>query len=207
MKRGRLARAPSARPSSSSPASRSGCSTSATERRSSSSSRRGGPGSSTVAQVTRRPSTRSWELAYLGERDLTLEAFVPSHPHKDHVGAVATVLASGSSQVAPAVAIYRSEDATWNLDKTWLNELRDTIAGHGNVEVLALRNAHREVVISEGVGAHLSREAAREPTPQSSSSSVSTRPGSSSPETHIAPTRRNSSTSSERRTSVPMSSK
>lgn len=94
-------------------------------------------------------------LAYLGERDLTLEAFVPSHPHKDHVGAVATVLASGSSQIAPDVAIYRSEDATWNLDKTWLNELRDSIAGHGNVRVLALRNAHREVVISEGVRAHL----------------------------------------------------
>lgn len=80
---------------------------------------------------------------YLGERDLTLEAFVPSHPHKDHVGAVAAALASGSSQIAPAVAIYRSEDATWNLDKTWLNEFRDAIAGHGNVEVLALRNAHR----------------------------------------------------------------
>ncbi len=92
---------------------------------------------------------------FLDERGLTLEAFVASHPHVDHVGAVATILASGSPRVASSVAIYRSDDATWNLDKAWLKELQAAITAHGTVETLALRNAHREVTISGGLRAHL----------------------------------------------------
>ena len=92
---------------------------------------------------------------YFEECGLTLEAFVPSHPHVDHAGAVATILASGSPRVAPALSLYRSEDGTWNLNKTWLNDLRAAIATHANVDVLALRNAHREVVVGDGIRAHL----------------------------------------------------
>src|SRR5262249_9386300 len=62
-------------------------------------------------------------VAYLETAGLTLEAFVPSHPHVDHVGALATILASGSAALAPSLTIYRSDDGTWNLDKTWLNDL------------------------------------------------------------------------------------
>jgi len=95
---------------------------------------------------------------YLEERGLTLEALVPSHPHVDHVGAVATILASGSPRVASSLVIYRSEDTTWNLDKTWLRNLRAAIAGLasvGHVELVPLRDAHREVAIADGVTAHL----------------------------------------------------
>lgn len=97
-------------------------------------------------------------VAYLEERGLSLEALVPSHPHVDHVGAVATILASGSARIAPSLVIYRSEDTTWNLDKQWLRDWRGAIAAlasAGQVELVPLRDQHREVAITDGVTAHL----------------------------------------------------
>jgi competence protein ComEC len=94
-------------------------------------------------------------VAYLEGAGLTLETFVPSHPHVDHTGALTTILKSGSAALAPSLTIYRSDDGTWNLDKTWLNDLRAAIAAFGSVEVVPLKDAHREVVISEDVHAHL----------------------------------------------------
>src|SRR5947209_2596896 len=52
-------------------------------------------------------------VKYLQERKLVLETFVPSHPHIDHVGAVATILDQAGPQLASSVTIYRSADPTW----------------------------------------------------------------------------------------------
>jgi len=92
-------------------------------------------------------------LDYLEVQGLTLEAVVATHPHVDHAGAFATILASNSSQIATPLRIYRREDATWRLDRRWLESFRNAIGGA--VEEIALQNAHREVTISSGVRAHL----------------------------------------------------
>lgn len=93
-------------------------------------------------------------VGYLEAEDLTLVALVPSHPHVDHAGALATILSSGSHSLASSPSMYRSDDATWSLDKRWLNDFDAAITA-GSVEVVALRDGHREVAISEGVDAHL----------------------------------------------------
>ena len=97
---------------------------------------------------------------YLEERDdLTLEAIVPSHPHIDHAGAFETILGSSSSQIASPITIYRSEDASWHSTTGWRKRFRDAVnerqAQGGEVVEIALRDAHREVNISDGVSAHL----------------------------------------------------
>jgi glyoxylase-like metal-dependent hydrolase (beta-lactamase superfamily II) len=94
-------------------------------------------------------------IDYVEARDLVLEAFVPSHPHMDHVGAAATILASDSAPISDPLTIYRSDELAWELDRVWLNELWDAVDGLGNqVEDVALRDAHREVAIAEGISAH-----------------------------------------------------
>lgn len=95
-------------------------------------------------------------VKYLQERDLVLEVFVPSHPHVDHVGALATILASAGPQLSSSVTIYRSADPTWDADHQWLNDLRSKIKALGDrVQVIALRDAHREVDVTDDVHAHL----------------------------------------------------
>jgi len=42
---------------------------------------------------------------------LTLVACVASHSHMDHIGALETLLASGSSALAPQVTVYRAKGA------------------------------------------------------------------------------------------------
>ena len=146
-------------------------------------------------------------IAYLEERQLTLEAFVPTHPHIDHVGALATILSSGSGRIGSSLAIYRSDDGTWNLSKTWLNELRGAIAsfatsGSGNVELRPLSDAHREIIVSEGVRAHLSAGSGDGAyTAIFLQLRFHKTPGSSSPGTPTAPTRGSSSIASGPRTS------
>src|SRR5213593_3755529 len=56
---------------------------------------------------------------YLTERKLVLEAFVPTHPHVDHVGAVGTILDRAGAQLAPQMTVYRSGDPTWDVDRQW----------------------------------------------------------------------------------------
>ncbi len=98
-------------------------------------------------------------IEYLEEQNLTLEVIVPSHPHFDHAGAFETILGSSSSQIASPLTIYRSDDATWHSTTGWRKRFRDAVekrqGSGGGVEEIALRNAHREVHISNGVEAHL----------------------------------------------------
>ena len=98
-------------------------------------------------------------IAYLEERDLTLEALVPSHPHRDHGGTFETILGSRSPRIASPLTIYRSVDPSWQSTAGWRKRFRDAVqarqARGDQVVEIALGDAHREVSISDGVEAHL----------------------------------------------------
>jgi competence protein ComEC len=93
-------------------------------------------------------------VSYFEDRGLMLEACVPSHPHVDHAGALTTILTSGSA-LAPKVTIYRGAVA-WTGTAKWLKSYQHAISHLGSaVEEVALSDAHREVVIDDGVAAHI----------------------------------------------------
>jgi competence protein ComEC len=94
-------------------------------------------------------------LDYLEARGLVLEACVPSHPHADHVGALATILTSGSAALAPKVTVYRT-DVAWTGAATWLNNYKAAIASPNTpaVEDVILSGKHREVPVMPWVSAH-----------------------------------------------------
>jgi competence protein ComEC len=93
--------------------------------------------------------------AHIQQRNLILEALVPSHPHKDHVGAVAALLHE-RPPLADPLTIYRSVDATWDPETGWLGDLKHELATLPSpVNWVTLQNAHREVAVADGVEAHL----------------------------------------------------
>ena len=93
--------------------------------------------------------------SYLKQEKLVLEALVPSHPHKDHGGAFALLLAE-KPKLASKVRYYRSSDATWNKKTGWISELNKELNKLGSkLEAVVLKNAHREVTIAADVTAHL----------------------------------------------------
>ena len=93
--------------------------------------------------------------AHVRANSLTLEALVPSHPHKDHVGAVASLLRAGPPLADP-LTIYRSDDPTWDADTAWIKDLNQELANLPSPPILvALKEAHREVPLGDGVEAHL----------------------------------------------------
>ena len=93
--------------------------------------------------------------AHLRERNLVLEALVPSHPHKDHLGALAALLRAGPPLADP-LTIYRSVDATWDPVTGWMGDLKQAVAAlPSTVNWVPLQNAHREVIVADGVTAHL----------------------------------------------------
>jgi len=102
-----------------------------------------------------RPNERLGQLlvAYLERRGLTLEACVPSHPHVDHAGALATILTSGSRALAPKVTVYRAGTA-WTGTASWLASYRQAVTGPA-IEEVVVSNTHLEVPIDVGVTAHL----------------------------------------------------
>jgi competence protein ComEC len=94
-------------------------------------------------------------VGYLEAHGLTLEVCVPSHPHVDHVGSLATILTSGSQALAPVVTIYRA-DTAWTGDAAWLRRYREAVSNSGGaVREELISGTHREVPISDGVRAHL----------------------------------------------------
>ncbi|MBA3508486.1 MAG: MBL fold metallo-hydrolase [Thermoleophilaceae bacterium] len=103
------------------------------------------------------PNERLGQLLvrYLEARGLLLEACVASHPHVDHAGALAPILTSGSPALAPTVTVYRGGVAWTGMGK-WLDRYHKAIAGLDSaVEEVTLADAHREVVIADGIVAHL----------------------------------------------------
>ena len=93
---------------------------------------------------------------YLKDRQLLLQALVPSHPHKDHVGAVAFLLQK-KPKLASKLSYYYTGDAPWNdTSVDWLNTLNNELSLLGSkVDRVILSNAHREVVIADNLKAHL----------------------------------------------------
>ena len=95
-------------------------------------------------------------IDYLEERDLVLDTVLSSHPHFDHAGAVETILDSSSSHIASPVSIYRSDVDEWRSTSGWRSRYQEAVTARGDgVTETALRDAHREVSISDGVDAHL----------------------------------------------------
>ena len=85
--------------------------------------------------------------AHLKNSNLVLEALVPSHPHKDHVGAVAALLRA-EPPLADPLTIYRSEDATWNPGTGWIGDLNQELEDLSTqANLVTLQNSHREVEI------------------------------------------------------------
>lgn len=94
-------------------------------------------------------------IGYLEARGLMLEACVASHPHVDHVGALATILTSPSPALAPSVTVYRTGVA-WTGTAKWLARYHAALTGPGPaVEDVAIAGVHREILIADDVAAHL----------------------------------------------------
>ena len=95
-------------------------------------------------------------LAYLEERHLVLDTIIAAHPHFDHAGAVETILNSSSSHIASPVTIYRSDIDQWRSTSGWRSRYQEAISARGDgVIEYVLRDANREVSISDSVEAHL----------------------------------------------------
>lgn len=101
------------------------------------------------------PNKRLGELLveHLRRRGLTLAACLPSHPHVDHAGALATILTSESPALGPTVTVYRAGTA-WTGSAVWLNSYHQAVARPG-VEEVVVSNSHLEVPVAPGVAAHL----------------------------------------------------
>lgn len=93
-------------------------------------------------------------VGYLENRSLTLEACLPSHPHVDHAGALATILSSGSPALAPKLTVYRGAVA-WTATAKWLERYHQAISALGTTVKEVEIDTHREVAIADGVIAHM----------------------------------------------------
>lgn len=92
---------------------------------------------------------------HLQSNTLKLEALVPSHPHKDHVGAVATLLQARPLMTNP-LTIYRSADATWDPSTGWIGDLENELARLPSpVKKVTLSNSLTVVPLGDGVEARL----------------------------------------------------
>ena len=95
-------------------------------------------------------------VEYLEKHDLVLDTIIPSHPHFDHAGAIETILGSSSPHIASRLSIYRSDVNEWRSTSGWTKRYRDAVTARGDgVTETILKDAHREVSISDGVDAHL----------------------------------------------------
>lgn len=91
---------------------------------------------------------------YLKSNNLKLEALVASHPHKDHVGAVAYLLRKNPKLASKLLYYYTKELA--GKEKEWLHDLENELTKlDDKVEWNDMKNKHREVEISNDVSAHL----------------------------------------------------
>ena len=98
---------------------------------------------------------------YLGTENLTLDALVMAHAHKDHVGAVPALLeAAGYNRTSP-LPLYRNGSATWDRKRTragnwtWHDEWWRRVNQDGDVEDHPVGKEHIELQIAQGVEVHL----------------------------------------------------
>lgn len=90
---------------------------------------------------------------YLKTAGLKLEVLIPSHAHKDHAGALASLLGA-HPPLANKLTLYRSSDA-WTDATGWIGRLHKETKKLGpKVDEVVLKNQHREVAVGAGVSAH-----------------------------------------------------
>ncbi len=104
---------------------------------------------------SRNPALGKGLAAYLASRTLVLDALIPSHPHVDHAGAIATLL-DEKPAMSSRLKYYRSEDPTWHLkERVWLGKHEHALGKLGTqLAEVALRNAEHDVAIGDNVRAH-----------------------------------------------------
>ena len=92
---------------------------------------------------------------YLESRPLlTLEVCVASHSHMDHIGALETLLASGSSALAPQVTVYRATGA-WHRQAKFLDRYHQMVRDqNGVVEKIFAEQTEEIVPIANHAEAH-----------------------------------------------------
>ncbi len=85
---------------------------------------------------------------------LTLEVCVASHSHMDHIGALETLLASGSSALAPQVTVYRATGA-WHRQANFLHRYHQMVKNqNGVVEKIFTEQTEEIVPIGTHAEAH-----------------------------------------------------
>ena len=97
---------------------------------------------------------------YLGQENLTLDAMVMAHAHKDHVGAVPALLEAGGYYYTSPLRLYRNRSTSWDRVRTdagnwsWHDQWWRRVRQDGDVEDVPIGTEHIEVPISNGVEAH-----------------------------------------------------
>ena len=95
-------------------------------------------------------------LAYLKSNDLKLEGLVASHPHKDHVGAVFYLLQKKPKLASKLLYFYTWDYPPSKPKREWLTNLESQLIQLGKkVEMVDMRDKHREVLISNRAQIHL----------------------------------------------------
>lgn len=89
--------------------------------------------------------------AYLRQRGLVLHALVPSHPHRDHAGALAPLLRARPA-LASGLMYFYSGEPVWR-PRAWIADLNRTLS-RLRVPKTSLHEAHREI-LRDGMAAHL----------------------------------------------------
>ena len=98
---------------------------------------------------------------YLVTENLTLDVLVMAHAHKDHVGAVPSLLETGGYFYTSPLRLYRNDSTSWDRRRTaagnwtWHDEWWRRVNQAGDVEDLPIGKQHLEVRISDGVEVHL----------------------------------------------------
>jgi competence protein ComEC len=91
---------------------------------------------------------------HLKTAGLKLEVLIPSHAHKDHAGALASLLRA-HPRLANKLTLYRSSDA-WTDATGWIGDLhKETKKLGSKFDEVELQNQHREIAVASGVSAHL----------------------------------------------------
>ncbi len=86
---------------------------------------------------------------YLETRSLTLEVCVASHSHFDHIGALETLLASGSPALAPVITVYRGKGAWHRKPANFLDRYHKMIKASNRV-VERIFDEETEEIVSIG---------------------------------------------------------
>ena len=98
---------------------------------------------------------------YLAAENLTLDALLMAHAHKDHVGAVPALLETGGYNRTRPLPLYRNDSTSWDPkltaagNPTWHDEWWRRVNQDGDVEDHPLGRQHLELQIADRVEAHL----------------------------------------------------